>query len=174
MISKLSVFLLAAFIGIGLSYCFYDPLVLGTNVDPINPEPLQASVPMVDGSTAADPVPPRELILTMRKLIPENWSIRVESYKTGRTAGELESFYNDERMTAAGWKPVGPCLGEGEHTSLSRRGVCLYTWTKSPSRECLAMYVVEDPQEKETYIFYMRFDVVEPSGKLGELLNRNG
>ena len=161
MISKLSVFLLAAFIGIGLSYCFYDPLVLGTNVDPINPEPLQASVPMVDGSTAADPVPPRELILTMRKLIPENWSIRVESYKTGRTAGELESFYSMERMKAAGWQFMGLCSRDVQCSSLSRGGVCVYTSTKSGSAPSLAVYVAESPLKNERFIFFLRFDVEE-------------
>lgn len=152
MISKLSVLLLAAVLVFGQSCSTYDAI----KVDAA--ERLWGDIPQVEGSRKIDMGVPLAATRELHGLQAKH--INYVAYSTGRTAAEVESIYSTDRMADAGWKSASKCLGGAGRTTLSHGAVCIYYRTADPKNNMLAIHIAEDPNTRQTVIYYMRFQLV--------------
>ena len=157
MISKLSVLLLAAVMVFGQSCNVYDVLVSGTKVEAA--EKLWADVPAVENAEKIETELPPVARIALGVLLAQN--VNYIAYTTDRTAKEVEGLYSEDRMRAAGWKRAQKCIGDTNKSKQEQGSVCVYVRTGAETQNGLAIFVAENSQEKETFIFYMRFDIVD-------------
>ena len=119
-------------------------------------EALWADVPPVDGAKKADlaiPLVSRLIIRTFTQ-----GKVNFIAYTTPRSAAEIQSIYANDRMRAAGWTPSNGCVADAE-SGPSQGAVCVFIREKDSKENGLAIVVAEDPEKKETHIFYARFEI---------------
>ena len=162
MLSKLSILFLFTVLIFGQSCNVYDALVKGAKVEAA--EKLWSDVPAVDGATKVDAELPALARIAIGALLAQN--VSYVAYTTKRPAEDVVSVYSEDRMLAAGWRKAEKCITETNKTNHSQGAVCVYVRTGGAETENgLAIFVADDPEQKETFIFYIRFDVVDEQGK---------
>lgn len=118
---------------------------------------LWSDVPPIAGAKKADlaiPLAARLLIRTMMQ-----GKVNFIAFTSDRTARQVQDFYTNERMQAAGWTPAEQgCVGDTESRD-GLGGTCLFTRKSAGKEEGLAIIVAEDPETSQTHIFYARIDV---------------
>ena len=122
---------------------------------------LWPDVPPFEGATKADLDIPLGARLLIRAAM--QGQINFIAFKTGKSAQEVQDFYNKERMKGAGWTPSEKgCVADTEDQK-SQGAVCLFSRKSGDKQEGLAIVIAQDEKTKETQIFYARVQMPEPS-----------
>lgn len=120
---------------------------------------LWPDVPPLEGATKSDLELPLGARLALRAMM--RGKINFISFKTNKTTQDVKDFYSNDRMKNAGWTPNEKgCVGDTEDKE-NHGAICLYQKKEGAKNDGLAIVVAEDPQRKETNIFYARFDMTE-------------
>jgi hypothetical protein len=122
---------------------------------------LWSDVPPLPGATKADleiPLGPRLVIRAMMQ-----GKINFIAFMTDQSAPNVQAFYSNERMKAAGWTPGDKgCVGDTEDKD-NHGAVCFFKRKDGTKEEGLAIVVAQDEKTKQTEIFYVRIDMTEPT-----------
>jgi hypothetical protein len=122
---------------------------------------LWPDVPPLAGATKADleiPLGPR---LAIRALM--QGKINFIAFTTDQSATDVQAFYSNERMKAAGWTPNEKgCVGDTEDKD-NHGALCLYKRKDGTKEEGLAIVLAQDEKTKKTEIFYVRIDLTQPT-----------
>lgn len=120
---------------------------------------LWTDVPAFDGATKADMAIPLAARMALRTMM--QGKLNFIAFTTNRNAQEVQDFYSNERMHAAGWKPSETgCVGDTEDKA-SQGLVCFFDREESGKKEGLAIIVAQDEKSNQTDIFYARIDLTE-------------
>ena len=85
------------------------------------------------------------------------------AFTTDKSAQDVQNFYLNERMKAAGWTPNEKgCIGDSEDKQ-SLGAICLFTREDGDKQEGLAIVMAQDEKSKKTEIFYARIDLTQPT-----------
>lgn len=122
---------------------------------------LWPDVPPLPGATKADLEIPLGARLALRALM--QGKINFIAFTTDQSPQDVQAFYSNERMKAAGWIPSEKgCIGDTEDKD--KQGVfCLFKRKDGTKDEGLAIILAQDEKTKKTEIFYARIDLTEPS-----------
>ena len=122
---------------------------------------LWPDVPPLEGATKADLEIPLGARLMIRAMM--QGKINFIAFTTDQSAPEVQAFYSNERMKAAGWTPSEKgCVGDTEDKD-SHGAVCLFKRKDGKKEEGLAIVLAQDEKTKKTEIFYARIDMTQPS-----------
>ena len=122
---------------------------------------LWPDVPPLEGATKADLEIPLGARLMIRAMM--QGKINFIAFTTDQSAPEVQAFYSNERMKAAGWTPSEKgCVGDTEDKE-SHGAVCLFKRKDGTKEEGLAIVVAQDEKTKKTEVFYARIDMTQPS-----------
>ena len=120
---------------------------------------LWSDVPSLPGATKADLEIPLGARLAIRAMM--QGKINFIAFTTDQSASEVQSFYSNERMKAAGWTPSEKgCIGDTEDKE-THGAVCLYRREEGKKKEGLAIVLAQDEKTKKTEIFYARIDMTD-------------
>jgi hypothetical protein len=113
------------------------------------------------GATKADleiPLGPRLAIRAMMQ-----GKINFIAFTTDQSAQDVQGFYSNERMRAAGWTTGDKgCISDTEDKD-SHGALCLYKRKDGTKEEGLAIVLAQDEKTKKTEIFYVRIDLTQPT-----------
>ena len=85
------------------------------------------------------------------------------AFMTDQSAPDVQAFYSNERMKAAGWTPSDKgCISDTQDQK-SQGAVCLFKRKDGAQEEALAIVLAQDEKTKKTEIFYARIEAPEPS-----------
>ena len=122
---------------------------------------LWPDVPPLAGATKADLEIPLGARLAIRAIM--QGKINFIAFTTNQSAPEVQNFYSNDRMKAAGWTPSEKgCVGDTEDKD-AHGAVCFYKRKDGKQEEGLAIIVAQDEKTKKTEIFYARIELPEPS-----------
>ena len=122
---------------------------------------LWPDVPPLAGATKADLEIPLGARLAIRAMM--QGKINFIAFTTDQSAQDVQAFYSNERMKAAGWTPSDKgCVGDTEDKD-SQGAVCLFKRKDGNKEVGLAIVLAQDEKTKKTEIFYVRIDLPEPS-----------
>lgn len=122
---------------------------------------LWPDVPPFEGATKANLEIPLGARLAIRAMM--QGKISFIAFTTTKSAQEVQDFYTNDRMKAAGWTPSEKgCISDSENEK-SKGAVCLYSRKSTDKQEGLAIVVAQDEKTKQTEIFYVRADITQPS-----------
>ncbi len=122
---------------------------------------LWPDVPALAGAEKADLEIPLGARLAIRAFM--QGKINFIAFTTDQSATDVQAFYSNERMKAAGWTPNDKgCVGDTEEKD-NHGAVCLYQRKDGTKDEGLAIVVAYDEKTKRTQIFYVRIDLTQPS-----------
>ncbi len=122
---------------------------------------LWPDVPPLAGATKADLEVPLGARLAIRAMM--QGKINFIAFTTDQSAQDVQDFYSNQRMKAAGWTPSDKgCVGDTEDKD-SQGAVCLFKRKDGNKEEGLAIVLAQDEKTKKTEIFYVRIDLTEPS-----------
>ncbi|MFN2530401.1 MAG: hypothetical protein ABR555_03790 [Pyrinomonadaceae bacterium] len=122
---------------------------------------LWSDVPPLEGATKADLEIPLGARLAIRAFT--QGKMNFIAFKTTKSAQEVQSFYSNDRMKAAGWTPSDRgCIGDTEDQR-NHGAVCLYIRKDGGKQEALAIVLGEDEKTKQTDIFYARIEMPKPT-----------
>ena len=130
---------------------------------------LWPDVPPFAGAEKADLQIPLGARLAIRAFM--QGKINFIAFTTDQSATDVQDFYTNERMKAAGWLSDKGCVGDTEDKN-HHGAVCLYTHrhemnsganSDGSKDEGLAIVVAYDDKTKKTQIFYVRIDLTQPS-----------
>jgi len=122
---------------------------------------LWPDVPPLAGTTKADLEIPLGARLAIRALM--QGKINFIAFTTNQSPQEVQTFYSNERMKAAGWTPNEKgCVGDTEEKD-THGAVCFYKRKDGSKEEGLAIVVAQDEKTKQTEIFYVRIELPEPT-----------
>jgi len=122
---------------------------------------LWPDVPPLAGATKADLEIPLGARLAIRAVM--QGKINFIAFTTDQSAQEVQDFYSNERMKAAGWTPSDKgCVGDTEDKD-THGAVCLFKRKDGKKEEGLAIVLAQDEKTKKTEIFYVRIELPEPS-----------
>ena len=122
---------------------------------------LWPDVPPFEGATKATLEIPLGARLAIRAMM--QGKISFIAFTTTKSAQDVQEFYTNGRMKAAGWTPSEKgCVSDSENEK-SKGAVCLYSRKSADKPEGLAIVVAQDEKTKQTEIFYVRADMTEPS-----------
>jgi hypothetical protein len=122
---------------------------------------LWPDVPPLAGATKADLEIPLGARLAIRALM--QGKINFIAFTTDQSPKDVQAFYSNDRMKAAGWTPNEKgCVGDTEDKDNSG-AVCFYKHKKGTMEEGLAIILAQDEKTKKTEIFYARIELPEPS-----------
>lgn len=122
---------------------------------------LWPDVPPFAGATKADLEIPLGARLAIRAAM--QGKINFIAFTTDKSAQEVQNFYLNERMKAAGWTPNEKgCIGDSEDKQ-SQGAICLFTRKDGDKQEGLAIVMAQDEKSKQTEIFYARIDLTQPT-----------
>src|SRR5882762_6573848 len=122
---------------------------------------LWPDVPPLNGATKADLEIPLGARLAIRAMM--QGKINFIAFTTGQSAQDVQDFYSNDRMKAAGWTPSDKgCVGDTEDKD-SHGAVCLFKRKDGKQEEGLAIVLAQDEKTKQTEIFYVRIDLPEPT-----------
>jgi hypothetical protein len=122
---------------------------------------LWPDVPPFAGATKADLEIPLGARLAIRAAM--QGKINFIAFTTDKSAQDVQNFYLNERMKAAGWIPNEKgCIGDSEDKQ-SQGAICLFTRKDGDKQEGLAIVMAQDEKSKQTEIFYARIDLTQPT-----------
>lgn len=122
---------------------------------------LWPDVPPLAGATKADLEIPLGARLAIRAMT--QGKMNFIAFTTDQSAQDVQAFYSNERMKAAGWTPSDKgCVGDTEDKD-NQGAVCLFKRKDGKKEEGLAIVVAQDEKTKKTQIFYARIDLTEPT-----------
>jgi hypothetical protein len=122
---------------------------------------LWPDVPPLAGATKADLEIPLGARLAIRALM--QGKINFIAFTTDQSPQDVQNFYSNDRMRAAGWTPSDKgCVGDTEDKD-THGAVCLYKRNDGKQEEGLAIVLAQDEKTKKTEIFYARIELPEPS-----------
>jgi hypothetical protein len=122
---------------------------------------LWPDVPPFAGATRADLEIPLGARLAIRTVM--QGKINFIAFTTDKSAQDVQNFYLDDRMRAAGWTAnKNGCIGDTDDKQ-SQGAVCLFTHKDGDKQEGLAIVVAQDEKSKQTEIFYARIDLTQPT-----------
>src|SRR5882724_5003925 len=122
---------------------------------------LWPDVPPLAGATKADLEIPLGARLAIRALMQGR--INFIAFTTDQSPQDVQNFYSNDRMKAAGWTPSEKgCVGDTEDKD-THGAVCLYKRKDGKKEEGLAIVLAQDEKTKKTEIFYARIDVTQPT-----------
>jgi len=122
---------------------------------------LWPDVPPLAGATKADLEIPLGARLAIRAMM--QGKINFIAFTTDQSAQDVQAFYSNERMKAAGWTPNEKgCIGDTEEKE-NHGAVCLFKRKDGNKEEGLAIVLAQDEKKKKTEIFYARIDVTQPT-----------
>ena len=122
---------------------------------------LWPDVPPLAGATKADLEIPLGARLAIRALM--QGKINFIAFTTDQSAQDVQNFYSNDRMKAAGWTPSEKgCVGDTDDKD-THGAVCFYKRKDGKQEEGLAIIVAQDEKTKKTEIFYARIELPEPS-----------
>ena len=120
---------------------------------------LWPDVPPLAGATKADLEIPLGARLAIRALM--QGKINFIAFTTDQSAQDVQNFYSNDRMKAAGWTPNDKgCIGDTED-SKNHGAICLFSRKDGSKQEGLAIVVAQDEKLPETNIFYARVDTTK-------------
>ena len=118
---------------------------------------LWPDVPPFEGAKKADLQIPLGARLAMRAMM--QGKINFIAFTSDKSAQDVQNFYSNERMKAAGWTPTDKgCVGDTQNEK-SQGAVCFYQRKDKGLQEGLAIVLAQDEKTKETDIFYARIDM---------------
>jgi hypothetical protein len=128
---------------------------------------LWSDVPPIEGATRADMAIPLGARLAIRAAM--QGKVNFIAFTTNKTAKDVESFYSNDRMKAAGWTPNEKgCISDTD-TKETSGAICFYARKDGGKDVGLAIIVAQDDKSKQTDIFYARIEGAEatpgPSAK---------
>ena len=126
---------------------------------------LWSDVPPVQGAEKADLAIPLAARLIVRTLM--QGKVNFIAFTAPGHAQEVQDFYSDERMKAAGWTPTNGCVADTD-TKPSQGAVCTFIRPNDENQNGLIIVIAEDAEKKQTQIFYLRFDVASDEIKKGK------
>jgi len=132
---------------------------------------LWSDVPPLDGAKKANidmPLAARLVMQTMVKGMSQGGgSMDFIAFTTTKTPADVQNFYTQARMTAAGWQEnTTGCTGEETNGAANIGTLCLFGKTEGAKDVGLAIVVALDDQTKQTQVFYVRFsDTGTPTPK---------
>jgi hypothetical protein len=169
-----SVLALTLVIAVALSCRFAESLTGDPKAGTVSS--LWPDVPPLAGATKADLEIPLGARLAIRAFM--QGKINFIAFTTDQSATDVQAFYTNERMKAAGWTASDKgCVGDTEDKN-NHGAVCLYkrggrnTGIKNGNNaetngadkeEGLAIVVAYDEKTQKTQIFYVRIDLTQPS-----------
>jgi hypothetical protein len=122
---------------------------------------LWPDVPPLAGATKTDLEIPLGARLAIRAMM--QGKISFIAFTTDQNAQDVQAFYSNERMKAAGWTPSDKgCVGDTEDQK-NHGAVCLFKRKDGKKEEGLAIVLGQDEKTKKTEIFYVRIDMTQPS-----------
>ena len=122
---------------------------------------LWADVPPLEGATKADLEIPLGARLAIRAMM--QGKINFIAFTTDQSAADVQAFYSNDRMKAAGWTPSDKgCIGDTEDKD-NHGAVCLFKRREGKKEEGLAIVLAQDEKTKKTEIFYARIDLTQPT-----------
>jgi len=133
---------------------------------------LWPDVPPLAGATKADLEIPLGARLAIRALM--QGKINFIAFTTDQSATDVQAFYTNDRMKAAGWTPADKgCIGDTEDKD-NHGAVCLYKrggskdgkkagTSDADKEEGLAIVVAYDEKTQKTQVFYVRIDLTQPT-----------
>jgi hypothetical protein len=122
---------------------------------------LWPDVPPLAGATKADLEIPLGARLAIRALM--QGKINFIAFTTDQSPQDVQNFYSNDRMKAAGWTPSDKgCVGDTEDKD-THGAVCLYKRKDGKREEGLAIVLAQDEKTKKTEIFYARIELPEPT-----------
>ena len=122
---------------------------------------LWPDVPPLASAKKADLEIPLGARLAIRAMM--QGKINFIAFTTDQSAGEVQNFYSNERMKAAGWTPSEKgCVGDTDDKE-THGAVCLFKRKDGNKQEGLAIVLAQDEKTKKTEIFYVRVDMTEPT-----------
>jgi hypothetical protein len=122
---------------------------------------LWPDVPPLAGATKADLEIPLGARLAIRAMM--QGKINFIAFTTDQSAQEVQAFYSNERMKAAGWTPSNKgCVGDTEDKD-NHGAVCLFKRKDGKKEEGLAIVLGQDEKTKKTEVFYVRIELPEPT-----------
>jgi hypothetical protein len=122
---------------------------------------LWPDVPPLAGATKADLEIPLGARLAIRALM--QGKINSIAFTTDQCPQDVQNFYSNDRMKAAGWTPSDKgCVGDTEDKD-THGAVCLYKRKDGKKEEGLAIVLAQDEKTKKTEIFYARIELPEPT-----------
>jgi hypothetical protein len=122
---------------------------------------LWPDVPPLAGATKADLEIPLGARLAIRALM--QGKINFIAFTTDQSPQQVQTFYSNDRMKAAGWTPNDKgCVGDTEDKD-THGAVCLYKRKDGKREEGLAIVLAQDEKTKKTEIFYARIELPEPT-----------
>jgi hypothetical protein len=122
---------------------------------------LWSDVPPLPGATKADLDIPLGARLAIRAMM--QGKVNFIAFTTDQSAEDVQAFYSNERMKAAGWTPSEKgCIGDTEDKD-NHGAVCLYKRQEGNKAEGLAIVFAQDEKTKKTEIFYARIDLTQPT-----------
>ena len=122
---------------------------------------LWPDVPPLAGATKADLEIPLGARLAIRAMM--QGKINFIAFTTDQRAQDVQAFYSNERMKAAGWTPNEKgCIGDTEDKD-NHGAVCLFQRKDGKKEEGLAIVLAQDEKTKKTDIFYARIELPEPT-----------
>lgn len=122
---------------------------------------LWPDVPPLPGATKADMEIPLGARLALRAMM--QGKINFIAFTTDQSAQDVQAFYSNERMKAAGWTPSEKgCIGDTEDKD-NHGAVCVYKRKDGTKEEGLAIILAQDEKTKKTELFYARIDLTQPS-----------
>jgi len=121
---------------------------------------LWPDVPPLEGATKADLEIPLGARLAIRALM--QGKINFIAFTTDQTAKDVQAFYSNDRMKAAGWTPSEKgCVGDTEEEKDTHGAVCFYKRKDGKKEEGLAIVLAQDEKTKKTEVFYARIELPE-------------
>ena len=120
---------------------------------------LWPDVPPLEGATKADLEIPLGARLAIRALM--QGKINFIAFTTDQSPQDVQNFYSNDRMKAAGWTPSEKgCVGDTEDKD-THGAVCLYKRKDGKKEEGLAIVLAQNEKTKKTEIFYARIELPE-------------
>ncbi len=154
-----SILALILVLGVALSCRFVETLTGDPKAGTVST--LWSDVPPLAGATKADLEIPLGARLAIRAMM--QGKINFIAFTTDQSAQDVQAFYSNERMKAAGWTPSEKgCIGDTEDQK-SQGAVCLFKRKDGKKEEGLAIVLGQDEKTKKTEIFYVRIDMTQPS-----------
>ncbi len=152
-----SLLALALIFGVAISCKLSEKLGGGKNAGTVSE--LWPDVPPFQGATKAE----IEIPLGMRLLIRGMTQGKVNfiSFRTDKSAQEVQDFYSKDRMKAAGWIANDKgCTGDMEDKK-NHGAVCFFSRRDGGKEEGLAILIAQDEKLPDTNIFYARIDTTK-------------
>ncbi len=157
--SSTSILALILVLAVALSCKFAETLTGGGKAGTVSS--LWPDVPPLEGATKADLEIPLAARLMIRAMM--QGKINFIAFMTDQSAPEVQAFYSNERMKAAGWTPSDKgCIGDTDDKE-THGAICVFKRKDGTKEEGLAIVVAQDEKTKKTEVFYVRIDMTQPS-----------